>query len=290
MTLHNIVAAADESAEGRAAVEAALTLAARTGARLTVMTVVAAGGPDLRVAEGDRRGRLLEEALERLTGWMGDHFREAAADAGQQVEYGVAYGVPSIEISRFAEDRNADLLVLGRKQRTQAARLLIGDTADAVARRSRVPCLFVPLGFGGFGRVLAAVDGTPRGFGVLLAASEFATAADAALSAVAVEATALPPRVLGLAALPTAPVAAPSGQREERLRSLLALPGAPTVDRLLVREGEIVGEILDAAQEVGADVLAVGYHRGGPPAVVEAGSTGRRLVHGARGAVLTVPL
>ena len=55
-----------------------------------------------------------------------------------------AYGLPGIEIGRFAEHVRADLLVLGRKQRSRGQRLLLGDTADAVARRSRIPCLFVP--------------------------------------------------------------------------------------------------------------------------------------------------
>jgi nucleotide-binding universal stress UspA family protein len=43
-------------------------------------------------------------------------------------------------------------------------------------------------------------------------------------------------------------------------------------------------------QETGADVLAIGYHRGGPPGVLEAGSTARRLAHVAPCAVLTLPL
>jgi len=45
---------------------------------------------------------------------------------------GIAAGVPAIEICRLAERRQADLLVLGRKQRSQLGRLLLGDTADAV--------------------------------------------------------------------------------------------------------------------------------------------------------------
>jgi nucleotide-binding universal stress UspA family protein len=51
-----------------------------------------------------------------------------------------------------------------------------------------------------------------------------------------------------------------------------------------------VEQVLAAVDESGADTLAVGYHRGGPAGIIEAGSTGRRLLHAAPGAVLTIPL
>jgi len=39
-----------------------------------------------------------------------------------------------------------------------------------------------------------------------------------------------------------------------------------------------------------ADVLVIGYHRGGPAGVIEAGSIARRVLHQAECSVLTVPL
>ena len=39
-----------------------------------------------------------------------------------------------------------------------------------------------------------------------------------------------------------------------------------------------------------ARLLAFGYHRGGPPGIVEGGSVARGLLHSALCAVLTVPL
>jgi hypothetical protein len=85
-------------------------------------------------------------------------------------------GVAGIEIARFADEASADLLVLGRKQRSTAARLLVGDTADAVARRSRVPCLFVPAVLGVPTTVLVALDGSARGLAVLSATRSIALA------------------------------------------------------------------------------------------------------------------
>jgi nucleotide-binding universal stress UspA family protein len=57
-----------------------------------------------------------------------------------------------------------------------------------------------------------------------------------------------------------------------------------------IRRGEIVREILLTVGELEADLLVIGYHRGGPPGVLEAGSTARHLAHTAPCAVLTIPL
>jgi len=74
-----------------------------------------------------------------------------------------------------------------------------------------------------------------------------------------------------------------------RVRELLAGEGFPDAP-LAIRRGDILERVLAEAQESGADVLAIGYHRGGPPGVLEAGSTARRLAHAAPCAVLTIPL
>jgi nucleotide-binding universal stress UspA family protein len=62
--------------------------------------------------------------------------------------------------------------------------------------------------------------------------------------------------------------------------------GAP----LRVRRGDVVRELLAEASAADPTVLVVGYHRGGPPGVLEAGSVARRIAHHASCAVLTIPL
>jgi nucleotide-binding universal stress UspA family protein len=57
-----------------------------------------------------------------------------------------------------------------------------------------------------------------------------------------------------------------------------------------VRRGEPAAQILAAALEIETDVIVIGYRRGGPPAVIEAGSVARYVLHHAPCAVLTVPL
>ena len=49
-------------------------------------------------------------------------------------------------------------------------------------------------------------------------------------------------------------------------------------------------QILAAVTDHDADALVIGYHRGGPPGSLEAGSTARSLAHMAPCAVLSIPL
>jgi nucleotide-binding universal stress UspA family protein len=162
-------------------------------------------------------------------------------------------------------------------------RLLLGDTADAVARRSRVPCLFTPPKSGEVTRILVALDGSDRGISVLTEACDLAKAAGAELLALTVE-----QRSGGEPSQVDIPVAR-SLSLEKGVREVLARERMPDTP-LAIRRGDIVERVLEEVQEAGANVLAIGYHRGGPPGVLEAGSTARRLAHVAPCAVLTVPL
>lgn len=286
MQLNQIVVATDDSGVGRNAVRVAYALARRAGARLTVMTAVPSEG---RVPAG--AGELPEHvtnglavSLERLKRAVEAELGEGAGSVKSPVEVGVAYGIPGIEIGRFAEGRGADLVVLGRKQRSQTARLLLGDTADAVARRSRIPCLLVPMGVSAIESIVVALDGTERGMAVLRVAGDFARAAGIPARLVTVDPVWPDERLASVEVVATA--------RTARLAELLATPSMRAAPRatLDVRHGDTVDELLRVMEESRADVLAIGYHRGGPPGVVEAGSIARRLAHTAPGAVLTVPL
>ncbi len=131
MQVRHVLAAADQSTEGRAAILAAARLAQRCGARVTVLTVV-------DVAQGDGANHAARRSL-------GAAVDSALAELPTKppVDLEVALGLPGIEIGHVAEASDADLVVIGRKRRSGIQRLLLGDTADAVARRSRTPCLFV---------------------------------------------------------------------------------------------------------------------------------------------------
>jgi nucleotide-binding universal stress UspA family protein len=286
MQLRHILVATDQSDTARTALRVALTLANRAGARVTVMTTIPAQhptSPGPAGVSGDpaaSRGPVLA----RLEQWMDPEVR--AAPPVHSVGLGVTFGIPGVEICRFADDHQVDLIVVGRKQRSQATRLLVGDTADAVARRSRTPCLFVPLGSPAPEHVLVALDGSRRGLTVLRAACDFAKAVSATLRAVTVEPVRPdePPELAELI---------PSG-RSDALRETIAQladcePAGHVPDALMVRRGPVVDSLITAAAETGSDVIVLGFHRGGPPGVIEAGSIARRLTHSAACPVLTVP-
>ncbi len=283
MRVRHILVAADESVEGRAAIVAAAVLGAGAAARVTVLTVVPPSEDGLgasRALEGLR-------AMVRATLLHVDH--------PPKVESVVGVGLPGIEIGRFAETVRADLVVIGRKRRSPRQRMMIGDTADSVARRSPIPCLFVNAEAQRYERVLVALDGSERGMGILVPAMDFTRATGARIRAVSVEPayenegdvprllTARSSKLLAMVNGRRAGVDLGAGRWEEPHGTS---PEGPVV----IRRGRIIDEIMHEIGTYAADVLVVGYHRGGPAGAIESGSVARRLVHEASCAVLTVPL
>jgi nucleotide-binding universal stress UspA family protein len=274
MGLERIVVAADESEAGRHGVKAALAWSVPLGATVTLFHVMPRI-PAAALAGGRSDRGHGADPLGALKAWVS---AEVAERRGRLPAIEAGYGVPGIEVPRFAEQSGAGLLVVGRKPRSPAQRLYEGDTADAVARRSTVPCLFVRRPLRVPGRMIVAVDGTDRGMRVLQFACDIATRLGCRLSGVIVERL-HPGEPAGLAgAVPTARTAA--------LRR--RLDGA--IEPLLVRQGNPSTGILEAAHDVSADVIIIGYRRGGPPGLIEAGSVARYVAHHAPSTVLTVPL
>jgi nucleotide-binding universal stress UspA family protein len=124
-----------------------------------------------------------------------------------------------------------------------------------------------------------ALDGTDRGRAVLDAGAAFASALGADLRAVTVE----PVRSGEPDHLATANPAAGTLRLRSQVRATLGRD-------LLIRRGDAAEQILLAVEELRPDVLVLGCHRGGPPGILEAGSTARRLAHTSPCAVMTVPL
>lgn len=277
MELRHVVAATDQSEAGHHAVLVAARLAEQAGARLTVLSVrvatSGAGGGGGAVPDTER-----QTLLRDLSRGVEAQLQRAALRIVPA--FTVLSGVPGIEIPRYAEEHAGDLLVLGRKQRPQRQRMFLGDTADAVARRSRVPCLFVGVECEEFGPMLVCLDATERSVSVFQTAADFARTVETPLRVVTVEPVWLNEPDELAAALPAS--------RTLRLNRTLG-QGMVTTD-LRIRRGNVLSELLAEAAEAGARLMAFGYHRGGPPGIVEGGSVARGLLHSALCAVLTVPL
>jgi nucleotide-binding universal stress UspA family protein len=244
-----ILVAADDSQAGLHAVEVAETLARMAGADLSVCTVVESTGVEMPAPLARRQPR-------------------------------VARGVPGVEIVRQAEELHADLLVIGRAAGPDGERPVLGVTGDAVVRRSLVPCLFVPPTHTGIGRVVVALDGTERGFGVLDWARRMLRITGGEALAITVE-----PADIG--GLPGEPVLT---ARSLRVSQALRAGGETACWPLLVRQGEPAAAIRAELTSPHSDLLVVGTRRGGPGGPPVSTGVGRMLIHTAPTAVLTVPL
>ncbi len=273
MSIDRIVVAVDESEVGRQGIRTALIWGERLRAEVTPYHVAA---PRPVPAFADLGGVSEIEPAHAVDQWIAGELADRARQPVAALATG--YGLPGVEIPRFAERARAGLVVLGRKPRSQTQRLFEGDTADAVARRSTVPCLFVRGPLGVPARLLVAIDGTDRGLGVLRFALAIAVGLGSRLSGVIVE----PAHAEEPAELARSVVSARTAALQRRL------DGA--VQPLVVHRGDPATEILRAADDTRADVVVIGYRRGGPPGLVEGGSVARRVAHRASCAVLTVPL
>lgn len=192
----------------------------------------------------------------------------------------VAVGIPSIEIVRAAEQTGADLLVIGRCPWAREA-LRVGSTADSVARRSPIPCLFVGPDGRLNGRTVVALDGTERGLSVLTGAMAFQALAGGELEAVTVE-----PLVKG------AGHEAPRSGRTLRVMEVLAErsgPGGRTTP-LHALKGDPARRIPEFMSSIGGALLVVGTRRWGPGGVAGSTGVGRALLYAAAWPVLTIPI
>lgn len=272
----HILAATDYTEAARYGIRVAADIASAVDGRVSVVAVEPHGEATPDGADAPT-GAGMSEDVGRLRRW-------AAPELGSQPSsFVIKSGLPGIEISRFAEESEADLVVLVRKRRSKLSRAISGDTVDSVVRRSVVPCLLVPPEVMPIAGVVAALDGTERGMAVFRQALELSTATDQPLAALTVE----PKR-----SNEPAPLAAqmPTGRSLVLQEMVTGVLGGEAEASVIIRRGDIAKEVLAEMRDRAGSVLVVGYHRGGPPGLIEGGSSGRRLLQHSTGLVLTVPL
>lgn len=147
MSYANILIAVDLSGESRAVLDAARTVAAKTGARMHLLTVVKPltqvyGGLDMApIARGtisfeEEAGKQARNQLENLA----DEYGIDRSDVH------IIIGAPGAEIRDLARSTKADLVVLGSHGR-HGFSLLLGSTANAVLHDAGCNVLAVRLDF-----------------------------------------------------------------------------------------------------------------------------------------------
>lgn len=144
MTLYDrILVPTDGSSEGERAVIHALDVAAVHGASVHALYVVDSAG---------YAGMPMESSWEGVSQLLRDDAHEAverveqiAATVSVPVETAVIEGSPSREITKYAEENDCDLIVMGTHGRGGIDRLLLGSVAEKVVRGASVPVLTVRL-------------------------------------------------------------------------------------------------------------------------------------------------
>ena len=133
-----IVIAVDGSDEAQRAARRGLQLAQVFDATVTVLSVVEQKA--LRLTETtEEKTRLRERGEEALTG-----IEELASELGRPVTTTLTEGKPAVQISEYAAEQDADLIIVGRQGLTGLGRRLLGGVTEQVLHRSDVPVLVVP--------------------------------------------------------------------------------------------------------------------------------------------------
>jgi len=133
-----ILVAYDTSEHAQSAFEHALELAARLHTSLLVVAVARPSEPPTRVeleAELDHARTHYEEAFARL--------RAAAKKRGVDLHTTVEVGHPAEQIVRTAEREHCELIVMGRRGKTQLERWMLGSVSERVLRYAHCPVLVV---------------------------------------------------------------------------------------------------------------------------------------------------
>ncbi len=166
-SMDRVIAATDFSEPAAVAVEQALEIARRLGAKLSVVYAANLAGaqPDaFEVARGELEPfrQMLVEEIENARIELDKQCR-GFADVGVEAEGQVVDGPPSDAINQAAKDSGAGLVVVGTHGRVGYERIFLGSVAEKVIRQCPVDVLVArqPVKAAGFEHILVGTDFTP---------------------------------------------------------------------------------------------------------------------------------
>jgi nucleotide-binding universal stress UspA family protein len=284
-----VVLATDGTAPGGATVVAAQLIAARLDLPLEVVTVleptpIYSAAPDAMVVSDPAIDETRRQARETAVCDYVCRFSGGATPARVHVRFGSV----AAEVSRFARDVSATIVVLGSAPHRRFRHMASGDRAAQVLHSSRCPVMSVPPSFSALPHtVVVAMDFGPASV----------RAAEAALLVVAdggmVVLTHVLPPLVRPAALELLVENDPSAEAHalfDRLREEVGpfVPGNVKLETRLITDDAIEG-ILSSAAHTGADLIAVGTHGPGLISRLRLGSVAERVLHDATQTVLVSP-
>jgi nucleotide-binding universal stress UspA family protein len=289
--LQTILVATDFSQTAQAGIDWAVLVAASHGARIELVhaLLVPNRATDFVPSPPDFTQALQEAASGKL-----NEVAQAIRVKGVDVESHLRLGVPSQVLLEAAEEKNVDTIVIGTRGLTGIRHLLLGSTAERVVQHANCPVLTVHPGDADRHREIRTV----------LVSTDFSSDAETSVGAalrllgpqpvaklVLLHVYHLPYEYTAYGTIPTSLdyFKDVEGAAEERLAEMARTLGREglTVETV-AKEGYPPETIIDQADAVGADLIALGTHGRTGLAHLLLGSTAERVVQSARCPVLTV--
>lgn len=141
--IERIVVPVDFSEHADLALASAGALADRVGAELQVVHVIPElSYPDPYFADAAALRAMTKAAREEVPQALAEKVDEVLGEDAS-VETHMVVGRPAGEIAAFAEERDADLIVMGSHGRTGLERVFLGSVAEGVVRQASRPVLTV---------------------------------------------------------------------------------------------------------------------------------------------------
>jgi len=300
---HRILVPVDRSAFSENALPFAVALARRSGGTIHLVTVHSGFWPDTVrpapvVMEAGFDSMLIREEQEYVQALA----RSLGADHGVSTTATLLEGAVAPALTRCIREVGIDIIVMSTHGHGGLKRAWLGSTADRLLRRLRVPALLIrprdsitpvepPRDFS---NVLIAMDASPIARNALEAASQLPFSPNARCTLL---------RIAHAPIMPNSPYI-PDTARENReeleartreasdyLESVAsdAIAHWATVDRHVIAAYRVADTILDEADEIGADVIALGTHGRTYLGRAVLGSVADKVIRGASIPILVFP-
>lgn len=122
------------------AVEVACTIAAQTGATVTLINVVNRTQQEYILFEEQTIDSVTEIARQIV-----DQQAEMGRGLGAEVQTAILSGIPEMEVLKFARTKQVDLIVMGSTVRTVSGRAFFGHRTDAILNKASCPVAVITL-------------------------------------------------------------------------------------------------------------------------------------------------
>jgi nucleotide-binding universal stress UspA family protein len=280
----NVVVATDLSVGGASAVTAGAEIARKTGARLSVISIVEPPRcPELILPVEPGIGKWLGSQQD----WVRQMIENELEKAGiESALVHVSVGDPATLVAAFSRSLDSSLIVLGDHKYSTMERILGRPNGERIARNVTCPVMIAARGAEGpFRRILAAIDLSPTSWSVLEYAGHLARFEAGEVRVVfSQETPARRWRGFGFRDFLASRLTC-----RHRVEDLVAGSRLPAGTQSAVLHGPAGKALLNEAQEWKADLVVMGVRRRKVPSASRIGRTARFVLHHGDRSVTLVP-